>query len=476
MAWWNKLVGRAPSDLPSKLSFPVHIELVPGSLTAHVYHHEVTTPDESLPCWSFVTEGLVAHQQKEVIFTLCRNRNEAAHEFPQDPLHLFRTIYQLAQQGQRVDVGGVTQFGSRNLFGRHLTYIHPQPFPEVTLPSPAVAAFLVTHDEVLAVQEFGITRVMARLGQASRYYPCPPWSDRSRLGLSFASTRQESILTKVPRARVPGVRVCQDGGQVRVRLARRPEGAWQQFFAETRGNAPLVLLTDLDPGASGCLVWEPGQSGPSAITPPSSDGSCLSGCFVLLVPEQSADRGQLLEDGFALLLTNESWAALRQAMIQGQALTVPATEEGMPLSLEWWEESYDNPVDQKTYVASGGWQTYQPQPSGEGDREGKKVKTESLRLLTAQEDIAARTTVQDLATFCKDVERIADQNLGSCDRGFKLLVQFKCTPSGHEIQLAHQGDGSHELLQAFHDALKGMKPLTVHQDEVAFQFEMDVQP
>jgi hypothetical protein len=44
----------------------------------------------------------------------------------------------------------------------------------VPLPPSCLAALLITTDELRAVREFGTTRVLARLGQASGYYPFPP--------------------------------------------------------------------------------------------------------------------------------------------------------------------------------------------------------------------------------------------------------------------------------------------------------------
>jgi len=164
MSWWNRLLGRGAEAQPSKTTFPVRAELIPGSLTVTVYLHSVDTPGGPISCWSYVTDGLIAHHQKEVVFTLRRDRNERVDDFPQEPFQLFITFHQLAQQEKVVDEGGFTQFGARDFLGHHLMYVHPHPLPGVEIPANAILALLVTKDEVLAVQEFGSTRVIARLG------------------------------------------------------------------------------------------------------------------------------------------------------------------------------------------------------------------------------------------------------------------------------------------------------------------------
>jgi hypothetical protein len=131
-------------------------------------------------------------------------------------------------------------------------------------------------------------------------------------------------------------------------------------------------------------------------------------------------------------------------------------------------------VDKKTYVAPGGWKTYRPETSRE--EPGRKVKTKLVRLLTSQGDVAARTTVDDLVTFIREAERRADVAFGQFGKQFQVIVQFTCTPDGHEVKLAHQGDATEELLQAYHDALAVAKKLPVKGGDVSFQLEMAVSP
>lgn len=316
-------------------TFPVHFELVPGKLGAKVHFHEIDTPSGSLPCWTYTTKGLLAHGQKELIFTLRCEPHEPVNTFPDDPLHLFTFINQLAQNGQLVDAGGVSQFGEKNFLGRHLAYIPSQPLQGEPVQNPAIVPILVTEDEAVAVQEFGITRLMSRLGFVSRHYPCPPWSNRTRPGLSFEHTRQKSILARVARFHAPGVRIVRENQRVVLRITPQAREPLQRHLAQSPKNTPIALLTDIDPTANACLVWEPGQPVPTAITPPHSDGSRLCGCFVLFVPAQKEEEIRFIEDGFSLLLSNRSWSAVRKALMKKRALTIPAGGDGSSLSIEW---------------------------------------------------------------------------------------------------------------------------------------------
>ena len=133
MSWWKKLFGgkvaevteataadeavRASTSAPHATSttrqFPVTVEIIPGELSARVYLHEICATGGRIPCWSYVSDGLGAHQHREVVFTLRRESGEADAAFPEDPLRLFGTMYRLAAQGKRVTVGGCTELGAR---------------------------------------------------------------------------------------------------------------------------------------------------------------------------------------------------------------------------------------------------------------------------------------------------------------------------------------------------------------------------
>jgi hypothetical protein len=480
MPLWNKLLRRSPNEEMHKDAFPVDIELIPGKLTAKVYLHEIPTQgptsDGAVSCWSYVTSGLWAHKQKEVIFTLRRGRQEADDGFPRDPLHLFTDIYHWAQQGRLVDAGDVSQFSGKGLFGRHLLYIRPQPLQDVTVPDRAITALLVTEDEVIAVQEFGISRVVARLGQVSQYYPCPSWSDRLRPGLSFERTRQESLLARVARIHAPGVRACKEGKQIIVRFAPRAGEQLQQNLTQVPAHTPFALLTDLDPKANGCFVWEPGQAGATAITPPNSDGSRLSGCFVVFIPEATENGGRLLEDGFALMLTSSSWTALRQALLRGETIAIPGTNDTYSALLEWIDEVYHNPVDGVAYVAAGGWESYHPQ-SPRTDHPQPAARLQETQLLSTEQEFATEVSVSELNAF---MTAIGDQVQQICAQGrasFELLIQCTLHPTAAPtIRIASRGDADQVLAQDLYGALTGVHALNTRHGSVAFQMHYVISP
>ncbi|HEX8108735.1 MAG TPA: hypothetical protein VF516_13465 [Kofleriaceae bacterium] len=443
-------------------SAPVSVDIVPGRLSARVHAHDIATQQARIPCWSYVTDGLAAHDQPEIVFTLRREPGEAAERFPDDPLRLFATIHELAERGLRVTAGSQTEFGDARLFDQHVLYVPAQPLSGVPLPPSCLTALLVTADELRAVRTFGPTRVLARMGQAAIHYPFPPWADRRRRGMAMDRTFEASALAKLPRASAQDVRVTLHGDRIVVSVLRVEPPVWPDRLAQLPDRVPLALLTAFDPTANGCLVWVPGQKEPEAIIPTGSDASRVCGCFFAVFADPPANTGKILEDGFAMQLTGEAWQALRRALIEGEELTIPAAD-GMSCALTWRDQADDRPVE-------ASWQASAPEPPAE--RPGK-VALGPVRLLTSEAEFAQRTSAEQLGAFCRELQRCVERVLADRDEHLELRLQVICRPRSHRVGLSHKGDASEDLLDALIDALEQVPTLPVRA-EVSFEVELSV--
>lgn len=482
MSWWSKLRGRSPAGPQAKQeaepTWPVAVEIVPGVLSARVHLHRIDLARGPIECWSYVTEGLAALDQSELVFTLRRDPGEERGRFPADPLHLFHMVYSLAHGGQPTRSGTISELGDRGFFGHHVLYVTAEPLPEVPLPPSCLAVLLVTTDEVRAARELGTTRLLARLCHQANYYPFPPWADRTRPGLSLERTFEESLLSKISRISADDASVAMAGKQVTVDLLRSEKSPWQERLAQVPDASPFALLTAPDPSANGCLVWQPGQQQPEAMARPGGDGSPLCGSFIALVPDQPATGGKILEDGFVVELTGEAWSALRRALIDGDDISIPATGEEMSLALKWRDQMYVSPIDGQAYRAGGGWKTYTPEQPPEQAREhaSGRVTMREVRLLTPQSAIAARTSVSDVAAFFRQLQLSAEHVLGNHDGEAEILVQLRCTPQGHDVTLAARGGPAQATLQALLEAINRLDRLPVRSDEVSFEVHLSVSP
>lgn len=135
------------------------------------------------------------------------------------------------------------------------------------------------------------------------------------------------------------------------------------------------------------------------------------------------------------------------------------------------QSRYDNPVDQKTYVTTGSFKTYQP--DSPRDIRGQRITTQHVMLLTAEPELKARVKVEDLAAYIKVVQARAYAELARNKSAMAALVQFNCHPKKCEVKLSTQGEAEGAILQALYDALSKVPPLRTT-GEVIFQVTFNV--
>jgi hypothetical protein len=135
-------------------------------------------------------------------------------------------------------------------------------------------------------------------------------------------------------------------------------------------------------------------------------------------------------------------------------------------------ERYDNPVDRRTYVAPGGWNKYSPQESTAAQSQGK-VRTQHIRLLSAQSDFDANVDLNAMTSMIKRVEKEAGEAFAKATKG-AVLVQFNCGPQRQEVKLASEGNIDRALMQIFYDRLVKLDRLPVRQREVSFQIQFAI--
>lgn len=91
--------------------------MIPGKLRARIFLHEMQDGDKKILCWTYVTDGLLAQKQKEIMFTLQRREGEKVMDYPTGVLGLFATVYHYAEMGQLVDAGSASMLGKANSWG-----------------------------------------------------------------------------------------------------------------------------------------------------------------------------------------------------------------------------------------------------------------------------------------------------------------------------------------------------------------------
>ena len=446
--------------------FPVRVELVKGELEAHIHLAQVPSQSGPVPCWVYVSQGLWAHKQKELVFALRRDPGEKPESFPHAPLDYFSTVLQLAKQGRLVEAGDYIGFGGTGFLARGfngLAYAAPQWLPEGVKPAPnLLAAILLTQDELEAVKEFGCTRVMTLLARSQRWFPAPVWSDRRRSSVLSMKQMQQSILAKVARVRTRGVRVHSEANRIRLRVETQAASRLLKSLEQLPEGGAAAVLTEIDPIANAAFVWEPGQRQIEVITGPGSDASRVAGSFLLFLPGLETNGGEAFEDGYAMRLTQPAWKRIRDALRAKAPVTLDADGKYLGFTLEWIEQ---------------GWETYAPAAGAAQRKPAGPLETKQITLLAPQEEIGQRIQVQDLAAFVRSVETTMREYFGSLPRGpaFELAVQCTILPGRKaEYKMLTRPEPEREILAGAHALLIKLPPPEIKGGRVPFQIEFAI--
>lgn len=296
------------------------LELIPGALSMHVLAHEVAA-GEAIPCWSFVSEGLAALGQREVVLTLKTREDDEPEAAAGEAGRMFCSLYHLAGEGRLVDAGGFSILGEgTTLFGRRgFVYADVHALDELGLPEGALAAHLVTAEEAAVAQELSVVRLLGRLGRQTRFFPWPCWSDRDRAPV--AALDEDSVLAKMPRLRVPGMEVFMLEGRVVLSLTRAGASEMAAALEELPDETAFALTGTPHIGGECSLVWSPGQAVADGIAAGDRPFR-VSGAFLGFAPKVEKDAKTQAEDGFVVMLTAASWARFREALGAGERLSL----------------------------------------------------------------------------------------------------------------------------------------------------------
>lgn len=343
MSWWQNPGLPGISVDPSAVKLPLELELMPGAVTALVDAVQFKVGDKQIDCWTYLTKGLCEFGQKEVLFALKQEQDQAPGDFPGAPLDFFRNICQYVTKGEFLDAGSITTFGDSGFLSsrfRAIGYIQPPAVSEANSPDNTLWAMLLTPVELEAARLGGLSRVMALLGKQDLHFPCPLWNDLNREEVvtpHMLDVMSQSPMVQFPRMPLHVASVTRTSNTLKCVI---PLSALDSFLQldDLDEEMPMALLTGIDPSADSFLVWHSDSKSPVAITAPGHPGDRLGGAFICFVPDQEHDAGLLSEDGFAYSLRQATWRKLRQALIHGHSCIVKSTSAGFDLELTWLDD------------------------------------------------------------------------------------------------------------------------------------------
>lgn len=336
-------MSASPLALPGAQDAPAlphRAEIIPGKLYAHVYAHEFPAGDETVRAWSFVSEGLERLGQHEIVFTLRRPRGTNWPDFTKDVFGIFDVVFEQAGKGSRIEAyNGMTFTANGTFLGLQgdlgLVFVPAEMFDGVEVPFQALAAVLVRGPDIEVMTRYSALRLASMLGAASRYYPCPPWSEIGRKPVVSAKHLGKSFIDKFERQGARGLSIRQTsmaGTSGRYLLGLRVEGSSLQGLNAMLAGRPVpdmfCLMTQPDPDVSMRFAWLPGQGGRGLIY--ADMGIWTTGSYVAFVVGDDLEEAvNQIEDGYVMVMSPATWSRLKASLASAKSDDIPIGDKAL---------------------------------------------------------------------------------------------------------------------------------------------------
>jgi hypothetical protein len=292
----------AAQQLPPGLSFvqksssgawPKIIQPVGEPFIVRVYSRifQSTGTVPSMRCWIYISDGLSTLNQPEIVFCIKQNFEEKEDNVPAVPLEWMAFVRRLATSGIQLHTGQLCQLifqgdalliqmdrftvkmNSSNwkAIERFGSLVHGIKIlesclnlPEGTVPADAHHVIALTPEETAVAKQFGVTRVVAHVGLAIRWFPHPPFIDRDRTDTVTMADQANSIRIGLPMARMYGLNARQEEKDLIFTIPKGDERreVFKKYVRDSPVTAALGFESFLIPAATGGYVWKAGQKGP----------------------------------------------------------------------------------------------------------------------------------------------------------------------------------------------------------------------
>ncbi len=128
---------------------------------------------------------------------------------------------------------------------------------------------------------------------------------------------------------------------------------------------------------------------------------------------------------------------------------------------------YVNPADGKTYESENEWKTYSPQNK---KIDTGNVKIKQIILLTNQNEISNRISVERLTEFIEKTEVIVKESMTKSHKKGELLVQITLSNyKAPKVNISAKDDVDGEKVSSIYYKIEKLKNYTTQKDSVTFQ-------
>lgn len=436
MSWWHGLGLPGAQFDKNTARFPVEIELVPDLLSVSIILNEFSLDGKDIVCWTYISNGCVKAGQKELIISIQKKPQEAISDFPQEPLEFFKAVIQHAAHGETIKAGSISEFSDTGFLSakfRGAAYLKSRQMGDWFPPEDSLATILLTAEELATSQLAGLTRVLALMGRQDLHFPCPVWNDLSResaVSTEMLAQMGDSFIAQMPRLLVRDAGVSSFERIIDLQMPLSARHYFKQL-EELDPETPLLILTDFDERADSMLVWQREKKQvPLAITAPGCPGARIAGSFFCVAPFQEKDRGMIIEDGFALSLTAETWTVLRQSLLNGSPCYFSHDEDGYDFRLSWHQDEDTEAGPNTIEIEEINAPCFKTAKNESAEKSTVPALAREITLITKEAEIKELVDQESFRRYIQHVEDVVRDHffcIGE-QEGFDLTLDCKILP------------------------------------------------
>jgi len=410
------------------MTFPVTANL-DDNLKVDIHLHQFFLGDRDRHCWTYVTRGMSAHHQREMVLSLIADDDADTEDFPKTPVKMFELLAERTRSGKVVESGDATRLGQKGILSFPcLFYVPAIQFPGIPSLDEHLALVLVHEGEYEYAKHYGLTRFLSRLGKFCSSFPYPTWNTAARPSLFPTSSKELSILADASHVMAEHSHVHQQASVLQLQLQKRDEDNVIDALKALDKNRVATINTAFSPRCDASLYWQEGQGEPGAYAAPEASTGLIGGSFFSISYGDEPGMG-IIEDGFSVTLPGADFERLCEAAEQQSAFEYEFAN-GSRFILDYLGQSAR--MRARDYDPATVWRNLaavEPPPNPLASTPpASGVRAGDLVNLQPGVSLASRVSEEDLEEFVRRLEQSLDDAMSDEADSFSFDVELRMKP------------------------------------------------
>ncbi len=411
------------------MDFPITANL-DESLRVEIHLHQLYLGDRDRYCWTYLTRGMKTHQQPEMCLSLLVDDEGDVDDFPKMPIKMFQLLAERTRSGRTVTAGDSTRLGQTGIFGfPSLFYVPSIQYEGLPSVDNYLSLILIHQQEYDFARQYGLTRLLSRLGKFCSSFPYPTWNTPVRPSLFPPNTLEPGILSdprQIENAVPAGHSYAHQLGSVlQLQLHQNDADQVQKALAVLQQGQAAVINTAFPLHCDAILYWQEGQELPGAYAAQEASTDMLGGSFVSLGFNQHA-KLSIQKDGFSIAFTETDWDSLCNAVRNEQPYETEFPD-GMRFVLDYVDVTARSVA--RPYEPGVVWKNLEQQATTTTSETAPlNVKAGAFDCLSGAASLTESVSLVELLAYIGRIESTLSGAMSEETDSFLLELDLKITP------------------------------------------------